>query len=139
MSAYAENARSGERQSNVSTTFKTRPGPGGTYRLTPLYDVLTAQPSLVSRQIETKQMRLAMSVGNSNHYKIDKIVGRHFRQTGEAAGLPKTLVEETIADIAAAADRAITSVEDDLPPDFPASIHDAVNKAVTERLRSLRS
>jgi serine/threonine-protein kinase HipA len=32
--------------------------PGGRYRLTPLYDVLTAQPSLDTGQIQRKQMKL---------------------------------------------------------------------------------
>ncbi len=36
-------------------------GPSGGYRLTPLYDVLTAQPSLDPHQIERKQLSLAMS------------------------------------------------------------------------------
>ncbi len=45
-------------------------GPGGSYHLTPLYDVLTAQPSLEVRQIESKQMKLAMSVGTKRHYRI---------------------------------------------------------------------
>ena len=40
-------------------------GPEGRFQLTPFYDVLSAQPSLDSRQIERKQMKLAMSVGNN--------------------------------------------------------------------------
>lgn len=112
-------------------------GPGGTYRLTPLYDVLTAEPSLVARQIEPKHMKLAMAVGTNNHYRVDEIVGRHFRQTGEAAGLPEKLVEEAIDEMAEAARTALTTVESDLPPDFPAFIHDAVTAAVTARLRVL--
>ena len=45
-------------------------GPGGSYRLTPLYDVLSAQPSLDARHIERKQMKLAMAVGETNHYRM---------------------------------------------------------------------
>src|SRR3546814_2551796 len=41
--------------------------PGGSYSLTPLYDILSAQPSLDAGQIERKQMKLAMSVGSKNH------------------------------------------------------------------------
>jgi serine/threonine-protein kinase HipA len=48
-------------------------GRGGRFKLTPVYDVLTAQPSLVARQIERKQMKLAMSVGDSRHYRMDEI------------------------------------------------------------------
>jgi len=112
-------------------------GPGGTYRLTPLYDMLTAEPSLVARQIEPKHMKLAMSVGANKRYRVGEIVGRHFRQTGEAAGLPENLVEEAIDEMAEAARTALTTVESDLPPDFPAFIHDAVTAAVTARVKSL--
>jgi serine/threonine-protein kinase HipA len=112
--------------------------PGGGYRLTPLYDVLTAQPSLDARQIEHKQMRLAMSVGNSNHYRIHEVIGRHFVQTGEAAGLPKTLVRDAIAEIADTAEAALASVENNLPANFPDAIHNSVKAGVKARLRSLR-
>jgi serine/threonine-protein kinase HipA len=112
-------------------------GPGGTYHLTPLYDVLTAQPSLDSRQIERKQMKLAMSVGKSRHYRIDTILGRHFVQTGAQAGLPKSLVLSAIQDIADNAEKAIAQLEAALPADFPEFIHASVSAAMNTRLRSL--
>ncbi len=112
-------------------------GPGGSYRLTPLYDVMTAQPSLDSRRIERKQMKLAMSVGKSRHYRIDTIHARHFMQTGEEAGLPKSLVLSAIHDIAGNAGKAMAQVESALPADFPEFIHASVSAAVKMRLRSL--
>jgi len=112
-------------------------GPGGSYRLTPLYDILTAQPSLVARQIERKQMKLAMAVGDGNHYRIDQIHGRHFVQTAERAGLPRALVRSVLTEMAETAVRAVESVEGELPQDFPAFIHETVRKAVTERVGGL--
>lgn len=112
-------------------------GPGGTYRLTPLYDILTAEPSLAARHIEPKQMKLAMAVGTNNHYRVGEITGRHFQQTGDAAGLPKRLVKEAISEISETAQTALDTVETALPSDFPAAIHDAVKTAVITRLRSL--
>lgn len=38
--------------------------PGGRYRMTPHYDVLTAQLSLDAKQIQHKAFRMAMSVGH---------------------------------------------------------------------------
>lgn len=112
-------------------------GLGGTYHLTPLYDVLTAQPSLDSRQIEHKQMKLAMSVGKGRHYRIDTVLGRHFVQTGEQARLPKSLVLSAIQDIADNAEKAVTQLEAALPSDFPEFIHASVSAALKTRLRSL--
>lgn len=113
-------------------------GPGGGYRLTPLYDVLTAQPSFDARQVEAKQMRLAMSVGSNRHYRISEIAGRHFVQTGEAAGLPRVLIREAIEDMADTAEDALRQIEDALPADFPEAIHTSVKSAVIGRLKSLR-
>jgi serine/threonine-protein kinase HipA len=112
-------------------------GPGGSYRLTPLYDVLSAQPSLDSRQIERKQMKLAMAVGATNHYRIDGVQRRHFIETGGAAGLSKSVVESVMEEIVATADRAVTQLADELPVRFRKSIHSSVSKAVLGRLRSL--
>src|SRR3546814_6463760 len=75
--------------------------PGGSYSLTPLYDILSAQPSLDAGQIERKQMKLAMSVGSKNHYRIDQVHARHFVQTAERAGLPKAIVREAIEEVRA--------------------------------------
>lgn len=111
-------------------------GPEGTYRLTPLYDILTAQPSLAARQIERKQMRLAMSVGTNNHYRIDEIHGRHFLQMADKAGISKTMVNDTLTQIADAASGAIDQIEQDLPENFPEEIHAAVSDAIKSRLRS---
>ena len=112
-------------------------GSGGTYQLTPFYDVLTAQPSFDSHQIQRKKMKLAMSVGDSRHYRIDQIHARHFIQTGAEAGLPKSLVPDAIQEIAARANDAIESIEKSLPKGFPAVIHESISAAVADRLRSM--
>ena len=110
-------------------------GRGGRFRLTPVYDVLTAQPSLVTRQIERKQMKLAMFVGDSRHYRLDEIKGRHFVQTTERAGLPGALAKDVLEEVAKAADAAITNVEAQLPRDFPEYIHNAVKAGLAERIK----
>ena len=113
--------------------------PGGSYRLTPFYDVLTAQPSLDQRQIKRRQMKLAMSVGKNRHYRIDKIHARHFYQTAREARLPKSLVADAIEDIVENAVGAIDEVERKLPDGFPESIHASVTRAMNARLRSLET
>jgi len=112
-------------------------GPGGRHSLTPLYDILTAQPSLDTRQIERKQMKLAMSVGNNRHYRIDQIQARHFVQTGAKAGLPKTLVHKAIEEISDTAENALSKVEKNLPAAFPEEIHASVKAGMTARLHRL--
>lgn len=109
-------------------------GRGGRFKLTPVYDVLTAQPSLITRQIERKQMKLAMFVGESRHYRLDEIKGRHFVQTTERAGLPGSLAKEVLEEVAQAADTAITTVENQLPRNFPEYIHNSVKAGLAKRI-----
>ncbi|MCC6890178.1 MAG: type II toxin-antitoxin system HipA family toxin [Hyphomicrobiales bacterium] len=111
--------------------------PGGRYYLTPLYDVLTAQPSLDSGQIQRKQMKLAMSVGTKNHYRISEVQGRHFVQTGEAAGVPKKLVQDSIEQVASATETAFAKIEGELPKGFPEEINNSVKTAAMQRVRLL--
>lgn len=112
-------------------------GPGGSYRLTPLYDVLTTQPILDRKQINRKHMKLAMSVGKRRHYRIDKILGRHFVQTAERAGLPASLARSSIEEVVDSAKSAMAQVESILPADFPEFIQDSVRAAISARLRYL--
>jgi serine/threonine-protein kinase HipA len=80
-------------------------------------------------------MKLAMFVGDSRHYRLDEIKGRHFIQTTERAGLPGSLAKEVLEEVAKAADAAITSVEAHLPRDFPDYIHDAVKAGLADRIK----
>ena len=113
--------------------------PGGGYHLTPLYDVLTAQPSFEEGQIDRKHMRLAMSIGTKRHYRIADILGRHFFQTGEGAGIPKVLVREAIEEMADTYGQAIEKFESELPQDFPMAIHTSVRDAMADRIGRLRN
>lgn len=112
--------------------------PGGSYRMTPLYDVLTAQGALDTRQIERKQMKMAMSVGNSRHYRFDQIHGRHFVQTAMRAGLSKKRATDLIEEIAAKVPEALDAAANALPNAFPSAIVDTISKAVLERLGGLK-
>ncbi len=112
-------------------------GPGGRFRLTPFYDVLTAQPSFHSRQIERKQFTMAMSVGDSRHYRIGTILGRHFVQTAERAGLPKRMATTALEEISGQAEKALSAIENQLPQDFPESLPISVRAALLDRLTKI--
>lgn len=112
--------------------------PGGRFRLTPLYDVLTAQPSLAAGQIERRHYKLAMAVGASRKYRIGDLHGRHFVETGRAAGLSAAMVGVAMEAIHAGFDAAFAAVEAGLPAGFPEAIHVSVLAGARERLRQLR-
>lgn len=112
-------------------------GQGGGFVLTPFYDVLTAQPFFDAHKFQKKEMKMAMSVGSHNHYKMADIQGRHFVQTAQKAGLPNYIAKEALDEIASIAEKGIQAVEKKLPPDFPADIHESVMRAIQSHLKSL--
>lgn len=107
--------------------------PGGRFTMTPLYDVLTVQPSLDARQIQIKDMKLAMRVGKGRHYKVSEIQGRHFVETGLAAGFSREQVAQVFEDIKARAEQAFEAAMADMPPGFPAVLCDAVRRGFEQR------
>jgi len=112
-------------------------GPRGRFHMTPLYDVLTVQPSLDARQIERKQMKMAMSVGDSRHYDYDRIEGRHFIQTAERADLPGAVAKAALEEVSRDTDKAMKTVEEQLPSDFPSTLHVSVRNGFLARLAKI--
>jgi len=113
--------------------------PGGRYRMTPLYDVLSAQPSADAGLIQRKQFKLAMSVGKSRYYAVHDIVPGHFLQTAEIAGVGAPLMRAIFEDIAATAARRVSSVVDRLPSGFPAGMADSISTGIAQRVRSVEA
>jgi serine/threonine-protein kinase HipA len=112
-------------------------GPSGRFWLAPVYDILSAQPSLDARQILDKQMKLAMSVGNKRHYSMEYVQGRHFIQTVERAGLPKEMAEEVLADISGNAEKALAKIDREFGSDQYDEIHASVEKGFLSRIRNI--
>lgn len=108
--------------------------PGGRYRMTPLYDVLSAQPSMDMDQIPRRKFKLAMSVGKKRHYPVSEIVPRHFFQTADMSRISVSLVTQIFADIAENAERWIQNVLDALPPQFPEETAAVITDGIAQRL-----
>jgi serine/threonine-protein kinase HipA len=108
--------------------------PGGGFRLTPLYDVMSAQPLYDMRQIQRKDMKLAMSVGNNNHYHIHEIQPRHYYQTADRVGLPETAVAMALGQIGNDFPGAIERACASLPAGFPADVRDSITEGAIKRL-----
>jgi serine/threonine-protein kinase HipA len=108
--------------------------PGGRFRMTPLYDVLSAQPSLDAGQIQRKQMKLAMSAGDKRHYKIDDIMPRHFLQTAEKAGVGTSVVQPILDDLGSTIPGAVERVVQSLPSGFPEQLVSSIVGGIENRL-----
>jgi serine/threonine-protein kinase HipA len=110
-------------------------GAGGRFILTPIYDVLTAQPFCDNRQIERKKIKMAMFVGNNRHYRMDEIRGNHFIQTAQRAKLPDYIAKEALEEVSSMARKAMQDIEKKLPPDFPEEVHVSVMREMKLRLQ----
>lgn len=109
--------------------------PGGGFKLTPLYDVMSTQHLYDARQLRRNEMKLAMAVGNNRHYRLHEIMPRHFLQTAAGAGMPVAVVQAILGEVADCMPAALDAVCNTLPADFPDAIRDAVSGGVAHRLR----
>lgn len=111
--------------------------PGGGFKLTPFYDVLSVQTAVDRGQLNRKSFRLAMAAGSSSHYRIDEVLGRHFVQTAKAAGLGPTVVEQVLIAIKERAISATDVARSAMPADFASDVHDSIRNAIVARLPRL--
>jgi len=113
--------------------------PGGRFRLTPLYDVISAQPSVDSKQLLWKNFRLAMSFGTKPHYAIRQVAPRHFFQTATQSGIGKDVVPSIVGELRGEVEVAVNRVNSELPPGFPVKIADSISGGIRRRLQIIES
>jgi serine/threonine-protein kinase HipA len=111
--------------------------PGGSYRLTPIYDVLSAQPCLDAKQLDKNKMKMAMAVGNSRHYVIHTLAFRHFVQTAKAAGISEDFILEIGKELKKNIPQALETTLKNLPKDFPPNLANSIRKGVESRFTLL--
>lgn len=101
----------------------------GRYRLTPLYDVLSAWPITGPRhdQLHLKKLKLAMSLPGTEgkHYRIVGMNRRLFNTTARQCGLGSDM-ESIIVDVVTATPTVIEKVQARLPKGFPAELFESV-------------
>lgn len=104
----------------------------GRFRLTPLYDVLSAWPITGSRhnQVHLKKLRLAMALrGTNKHYRVAEIDRRHFNVTARQCGVGADM-ESIIVDVVARTPAVIEKVGARLPKGFPAELFDSITNGL---------
>jgi serine/threonine-protein kinase HipA len=80
--------------------------PGG-FRLTPLYDVMSAAPY---PELQVQKIKLAMALGDKGYYRLNQIQLRHFYQTGQKAGLHEQDMDSIFSGLATRMEGAIAEV-----------------------------
>lgn len=113
--------------------------PGGRFHLTPLYDVLSAQPSFDANEVPRKKFKLAMSAGKNNHYPVGDIVPRHFKQTADMSGVGAPIVGAIFESLVADTLRQTQVAIDALPPNFPQGIVTSITRGIAHRIRLIEA
>jgi serine/threonine-protein kinase HipA len=103
--------------------------PGG-YRLTPLYDVMSAAPY---PEFPVQKVKLAMALGDKGYYRLNQIQLRHFSQTGQKAGLHEQDMASIFSDLTsrmedALAEAAALAAEAGMPESTAGPILTGVRK-----------
>ena len=111
--------------------------PRGGFSLTPFYDVMSLQPNFDANQLQQREMKMAMAIGEKHHYHVNEIMPRHFLQTAAASGMGQSVVREIFEELLERGEAAISNVGDDLPPNFPEPLLQSVTEGFRGRLRRL--
>jgi serine/threonine-protein kinase HipA len=111
--------------------------PGGRFRLTPLYDVMSVQPAFDAGQLRRNQMKFALAVGDSRHYVLHEIMPRHFVETAAKSGVPFSLVQSIFDELLQAGEAVMSKVVNELPPGFPQELAESIVGGLRARMRLL--
>ncbi|HEY3165768.1 MAG TPA: type II toxin-antitoxin system HipA family toxin, partial [Candidatus Binatia bacterium] len=109
--------------------------PGGRFRLTPLYDVMSVQPAVDASQVRRNQMKLALAVGENRNYVVHEIMPRHFQQTATRSGIPASVVQGIFSELREAEQSAVSKAMDELPAGFPEKLARSIVNGLRARLR----
>ncbi|MBX9588976.1 MAG: type II toxin-antitoxin system HipA family toxin [Hyphomonadaceae bacterium] len=108
--------------------------PGGRFRLAPIYDVVSVQPSIDAGEVEPKRAKLAMPVGKNRHNVLHSVLPRHFLQTAKLCGIPQTTAKAIMEELGDTGAAAIDKVIGELPKGFPQKLAKSIADGAKARL-----
>jgi len=104
------------------------------YRLTPLYDILSAYPFMGGTGLQKQKVKMAMALqGKTKHFKWDGIVPRHFVSTSKAVGYSETLAFDHFKQMMKKTDSVIETIKSGLPAGFPIEISEPILKGLKQK------
>lgn len=113
--------------------------PGGGFRLTPLYDVVSLQPLFDRGGLRRSEMRFALAIGTKRHTILDKIAGRHFEQMERITRLPRGLVRDVAAGLVERSGAALARAKKEEKATVPKVTRKAIVDGYLARLDGLRT
>jgi len=110
------------------------------YRMTPLYDILSAYPVMSKKALQPQKIKMAMSLkGKNTQYKWSRIQPRHFLSTAQHFKYPIEKAAQHYEYFMDNTENAIAQVEAKIPAGFPEyvveTIFAGIRKQATKTLR----
>jgi serine/threonine-protein kinase HipA len=108
----------------------------GAYRMTPLYDVLSAWPIIGKKanQLPYQKAKMAMAVRSKNaHYKLSEIHRRHWQDLAQRSGVVGAW--NAMENMAQRLGGVLSQVESDLPDGFPARVAQSIFDGTRKHLK----
>ncbi|MEE4330813.1 MAG: type II toxin-antitoxin system HipA family toxin [Wenzhouxiangella sp.] len=111
--------------------------PGGRFKMTPIYDVISAQPNFAEGRLRRNRIKLAMAVGDSRHYVVNEILPRHFAQSAKAAGIGLQQLQELLHDLEGGASGALERAAASMPDGATDGISHSIRQTLARKLREV--
>jgi len=102
---------------------------GGSYAMTPFYDVLSVYPVLGegANLVSPHKVKMAMAVrGKSPHWKMREIQPRHWHELAKRHGVPSAGADSPFEQVIAQTPAVIATVQALLPSGFPLHISESI-------------
>jgi serine/threonine-protein kinase HipA len=100
---------------------------GGSYRLTPLYDVISFYPYISpSKPMQKIKMAMALKGTKRNNYHWSAIQPRHFISTAKAINFSPKKAELILKEMLEQANRVAEEVAERIPEEFPTHISEPI-------------
>lgn len=112
----------------------------GTYRMTPIYDVLSVRPIIGEKanHLSWHNVKQAMAFRSKNaHYRLRDIYPRHFYSVAKKLGLGGE-IDSIIEEILAATPKVISDVNVIVPPNFPQLVSDSIFVGLEESAEKIQ-
>jgi len=113
--------------------------PGGRFKMTPIYDVMSAQPNFAQGRLRRNQIKLAMAVGDGRHYVVNEILPRHFAQTAKAAGVSSQQLQGLLHGLEGGASDALNRTAASIPGGVSDGIIQPITETLETKLKTVRA
>lgn len=115
--------------------------PGGSFRLTPLYDILSVHPILGNEAglFSPYKVRLAMGIKGASriHYRINDITPSNWLRQAQTVGFPRESVIQFARQVADTCQGVFEAIGAGLPKGFPVDIAEKIFAGITAKAQAL--